>query len=202
MAEEKKSNGTNTAPAAQSFEKRPHFKPRHKSGPRVEKEKDEFQQRMVDLARVTRVMAGGKRMKFRACMVVGDANGRVGIAVAKGMDVSAAITKAVVKAKKAIINVPIVDGAIPHAIEVKFKAARVILKPAKKGSGIKAGGVVRIVLELAGAKDVVAKILGGNNKINNVKATIKALSSFKTRTKLKTVVAATKVETVQTNDKK
>lgn len=202
MAEEKKLNETGNTPAT-GTERKPHFKPRQKSGPRFEKEKEEFQQRMVDLARVTRVMAGGKRMKFRACMVIGDGKGRVGIAVAKGMDVSGAISKAVVKAKKQIIHVPVVDGAIPHVIEVKYKAAKVILKPAKKGSGIKAGGVVRIVLELSGVKDVVAKILGGNNKINNVKATIKALSSFKTRTKIKAVVAQnTSEQAAKTNDKK
>lgn len=139
---------------------------------------DEFEQKIVDLARVTRVMAGGKRMKFRACMIVGDKNGRVGVGLAKGIDVSMAIAKSVTKAKKHLIHVPIIGGTIPHDVKVKYGSARLIIKPAKVGSGIKAGGVVRIVLELAGVRDVVAKILGTNNKVNNAEATILALSSF------------------------
>jgi small subunit ribosomal protein S5 len=134
---------------------------------------------MVDLARVTRVMAGGKRMKFRACMVVGDGKGQVGMAVAKGADVADAINKSVGKAKKHLIKVPIIDGTLPHEINLKFKAARLMMKPAKKGNGIKAGGVLRTVLDLAGVKDATAKILGSNNKVNNVTAAIKALNSFK-----------------------
>ncbi|MBT6691286.1 30S ribosomal protein S5 [Candidatus Parcubacteria bacterium] len=139
---------------------------------------DDFEQKIVDLARVTRVMAGGKRMKFRACMVVGDKKGRVGIGLAKGVDVAMAISKSVSKAKKKTILVPIIDGTIPHEVNVKFKAARIMMKPARKGSGIKAGGVMRIILELAGVKDVVAKILGTNNKVNNAKAVLKALEGF------------------------
>ncbi|MCB9802513.1 30S ribosomal protein S5 [Candidatus Nomurabacteria bacterium] len=195
MAEEKTTK-ENIAPAAtkQSFEKKPNFRGRRRQDSRQEREKDEFQQKMVDLARVTRVMAGGKRMKFRACMVVGDGKGKVGMAVAKGADVSSAINKAVTKAKKALITVQIVDGTIPHEINIKFKAARLMLKPAKKGNGIKAGGVVRVVLELAGVKDAVAKILGTNNKVNNVKATVQALNSFKTRTKMKTVLKKSETE--------
>lgn len=143
-----------------------------------QKPADDLEQKIVDLARVTRVMAGGKRMKFRACMIVGDKKSKVGIGIAKGADVSMAITKSVTKAKKKFINVPIIDGTIPHQVNVKLGSAKILIKPARKGSGIKAGGVVRIVLELAGVKDVVAKILGANNKVNNAKATIKALSSF------------------------
>ncbi len=145
---------------------------------RADKPSDEFEQKIVDLARVTRVMAGGKRMKFRACMVIGDKNGRVGVGLAKGADVSMAISKSVTKAKKNIVSVPLVDGTIPHEVYIKNKSARIMLRPAKKGSGIKAGGVVRIVLELAGIRDVVAKIFGASNKINNANATILALTSF------------------------
>ena len=145
---------------------------------RSDRPAEEFEQKIVDLARVTRVMAGGKRMKFRACMIIGDKKGRVGIGIAKGVDVSQAISKAVVKAKKNLVHVPIVGGTVPHQIAVKFKSAKVMIRPAKQGSGIKAGGVLRIILELAGVKDVVAKILGSNNKINNAKAAVDALSSF------------------------
>ncbi|PLX26368.1 30S ribosomal protein S5 [Candidatus Parcubacteria bacterium] len=144
----------------------------------MERPKDDFEQKMVDLARVTRVMAGGKRMKFRACMVIGDKKGKVGVGIAKGVDVAMAIQKAVAKARKNIINVPIIDGTIPHEINIKEKSSRLMMKPGRKGSGIKAGGVMRIVFELAGVKDVVGKILGTNNKINNTKTALLALGSF------------------------
>ncbi len=140
---------------------------------------EEFEQKIIDLARVTRVMAGGKRMSFRACVAIGDGKGRVGIAVAKGSDVSIAISKAVNRAKKKLIKVPIVNETIPHQIRTKLGAAKILLKPAPKGTGIKAGGAVRVILELAGVPNVVGKILGTPNKLNNVRAAIKALSSFK-----------------------
>lgn len=143
-----------------------------------EKPKDDFDQRVLDLARVTRVMAGGKRMKFRATMVIGDRKGKVGIGIAKGADVSMAISKAVAKAKKNLIEVPIVNGTVPHEVRVSDHSAKLIIRPARSGNGIKAGGVMRVVFDLAGIKDVVAKILGTTNKVNNAKATIKALNSF------------------------
>ena len=139
----------------------------------------EFDQQIIDIARVTRVMAGGKRMRFRACVVIGDRKGRVGTAVAKGADVTLAVNKAVTKAKKDLVNVPIINETIPHRVDVKFGAAKILIKPAPKGTGIIAGGAVRVVLDLAGVSNVVAKILGTNNKINNVKATIKALQMLK-----------------------
>jgi len=139
----------------------------------------EFEQRVIDLARVTRVMAGGKRMRFRACVVVGDRQGRAGWAIAKGADVTIAVNKAVTKAKKRIIKLSIINGTIPHQTLAKFKAAKVFLRPAKKGSGVIAGGAVRAVLELAGYQDINSKILGSDNKINNVQATFKALSQLK-----------------------
>jgi small subunit ribosomal protein S5 len=113
-------------------------------------------------------------------MVIGDRKGKVGVGLAKGSDVSIAIGKAIAKAKKNIVNVPIIDGTIPHRVEIKNKASRLLIKPAKKGSGLKAGGVLRIILELVGIKDVVAKIIGTNNKVNNAKTAIKVLTSFKT----------------------
>ncbi len=142
-------------------------------------EEKDFDQAMIDIARVTRVMAGGKRMRFRACIVVGDRKGRVGMAVAKGADVTLAVNKAVTKAKKNMITVPIINQTIPHRVDVKSGAARVMLKPAPKGTGIIAGGAVRAVLDIAGVTNVVAKILGSSNKINNVNATLKALQSLK-----------------------
>lgn len=144
------------------------------------KAQSEFEQRIVDLARVTRVMAGGKRLRFRASVALGDKKGRVGWAVAKGTDVAIAVNKAVNKAKKRIFKVRLVNNTIPHQIEKKFKAARVLLKPAKEGTGIIAGGAVRTILELAGIPNIYGKILGRtNNKINNITATFEALKSLK-----------------------
>ena len=136
-------------------------------------------QALIDLARVTRVMRGGKRMRFRACVVIGDRKGKVGYAVMKGNDVQAAINKAVTKAKKHLITVPIVDGTIPHSVEKVATSARVLLRPAPKGRGVIAGGAIRPVLELSGIQNVVSKMLGSSNKVNNVRATIKALESLK-----------------------
>ncbi len=159
--------------------KKPVFKRERKrsSGGRSVGEQ-EFEQKIIDLARVTRVMAGGKRLRFRACVAIGDRKGRVAIGLAKGQDVTLAISKAVAKAKKNIIKISFINETIPFEVKEKFKAAKVLLKPTKKGRGIIAGGAVRVVLELAGVPNVVAKILGTNNQMTNVKATIKALKKF------------------------
>lgn len=156
-------------------------KPESRRGRPREKriEEREFDQRILDLARVTRVTKGGKRMRFRACVVIGDKKGRVAQSVAKGMDVADAVNKAVSRAKKKMIRVPIVKGTLPHAVQIKFGAAQVLLKPAPEGTGVRAGGAVRVVLELAGVPNATAKMLGSKNKINNAKATIKALSLMK-----------------------
>lgn len=151
-------------------------KNRHQEG----RGEPEFEQQIVDIARVTRVMAGGKRMRFRACVVIGDKKGMVGYGLAKGADVTMAITKAVNIAKKQMIRVPLNDaGTIPHAIHEKFGSAKIFLKPAPQGTGIIAGGAMRLVLEVAGVTNVVGKILGSSNKVNNVKATLKAIENFK-----------------------
>lgn len=140
---------------------------------------EEFEQKMIDIARVTRVMAGGKRMRFRACVAIGNKKGRVAIGLAKGADVTLAVTKAVNKAKKNFIDIPIVNETIPHEVYQKLGAARILFRPAKKGRGIIAGGAVRILLELSGIKNVTSKILGTGNKVNNVKCAIAALKSLK-----------------------
>lgn len=140
---------------------------------------DEFEQRIVDIARVTRVMAGGKRMRFRACVAIGDKNGKVAIGLAKGADVTMAIAKAVTNAKKEMIDVPTFNDTIPHQVTCKVGAAVVMIKPAAKGRGVIAGGAARIILELAGIKNITSKILGTNNKINVSRCTIEALKSLK-----------------------
>ncbi len=149
-----------------------------RGGPREPKE---FEQKTIDLARVTRVVAGGKRMRFRATVAIGDLKGRVGIGIAKGADVSIAVQKAVTAAKKHLIRVPLVDETIPHAILIKYKSARILLKPAPKGTGVIAGGPMRAVMELAGVKNIVGKILGSPNKINNLYALMTALERLRTR---------------------
>lgn len=146
---------------------------------REKREESEFDQQLVDIARVTRVVAGGKRMRFRACLVVGDHRGRVGIGLAKGKDVPVAIQKAYRKAEKNVMRVNITDGTIPHEVTGKWGAARVFLKPAPAGTGVIAGGSCRIVLNMAGIHNVVAKMLGANNKVNNIQATLLALGKLK-----------------------
>ncbi|MBL7022155.1 30S ribosomal protein S5 [Patescibacteria group bacterium] len=152
-----------------------------KRKPFREREKDEFDQRIVDLRRVTRVMAGGKRMRFRACIVIGDGKGQIGYGLAKGKDVAIAVNKAVAQAKNSLLKLDIVDGTIAHQVNKKFKAAQVVFRPAPDGTGIIAGGAVRAVLELSGIKNVSAKILGSNNKVNIVKSVFAALSDLKKR---------------------
>lgn len=142
--------------------------------------KEEFEAKLLDLARVTHVRAGGKRFRFRATVVVGNKAGKVGLGVAKGRDVSQAIEKATRLAKKHVIEVPIVEDTIPHRVEAKFGAAKVLLKPQRKGMGLVAGGTIRTICTLAGIKSISSKKLGKTgNKINNARATLKALSQLK-----------------------
>ncbi|MFH1315109.1 MAG: 30S ribosomal protein S5 [Candidatus Uhrbacteria bacterium] len=153
-------------------------KPRGK-GRRMKREPKEFEQKILDLSRVTRVTAGGKRLRFRACLVIGDQKGRVGLGLAKGADVAIAVDKAFRQAKKNIVEIPFIDGTIPHAINMKYGAAKILLKPAPRGTGLKAGGAVRVLLELAGVQNAVSKILGSSNKINIAKATMEALRELR-----------------------
>ncbi len=144
-----------------------------------ERDPREFEQKTLELARVTRVTKGGKRMRFRATVIVGDKKGRVGFGVAKGADVSMALDKAARQAKKRLITIPLIKETIPHVVAAKFGAGDVLIKPAPQGTGLKCGGPVRVVLELAGVPNAVSKVLGGKNKINNVKAAFSALSMLR-----------------------
>ena len=145
------------------------------------KVKEEFKERVLDMRRVTRVVAGGKRFRFRCTIVLGDEKGRVGIGVAKGLDVQQAIAKAKADAKKNMIMVNLKDGrTIAHQVMSKYSAANVLLKPASQGHGLRAGGAVRFVLSFAGIKDATSKILGRTpNKLTNAMATIEALKKLK-----------------------
>lgn len=135
----------------------------------------EFVEEVVQVNRVSKKTKGGNQIRFSVLVVVGDKKGRVGAGVAKAPDVVSGIRKAIAYAKKRLVTVPMKNTTIPYEINIKYGAARVMLKPAPAGSGIIAGGPVRAVLEASGIRDVVAKMLGTNNKISNVYATIEAL---------------------------
>lgn len=148
---------------------------------KIEKEKSEYDQKVLDVARVTRVVAGGRRFSFRAVVVLGNKKGKVGVGIAKGLDVSQAVEKGAADAKKHMLVLPLKEGTIPHEVSAKYAAARVLLKPAPTGKGLVAGGAVRIICELAGIKNISAKILSkSTNKLNNARATLEALKKLKT----------------------
>ncbi len=141
----------------------------------VEQQK-EFDEKVIAIDRVARVVKGGRRFRFRATVVIGDGKGRVGLGVGKGSEVLTSITKAVARAKNQMITVPLEGTTIPHDIEVRFAGAQVLLKPASEGTGVIAGGAVRNVVEAAGVRNILTKSLGSTNKVNNAYATMLALS--------------------------
>lgn len=145
------------------------------------KEKEaEFESKLLDVARTTRVTGGGKRLSFRALIVIGNRKGKVGLGLGKANDVSTAIEKATRQAKKNILEIALRNGTIPHRTEAKYAAARVLLKPSFAGKGIVAGGAVRIICDFAGIKNITAKLLSRTkNKVNIAKATILALSTLR-----------------------
>lgn len=141
-------------------------------------EEKQFDERVVHIDRVARVVKGGRRFRFRALVVVGDHKGKVGIGIAKGADVTAAVTKAVDVAKKHFVNIHIINGTVAHESEVKVGGARILIKPAAPGTGLIAGGVVRTVLEVTGISNALSKSLGSTNKINTAYATLAALQAI------------------------
>jgi small subunit ribosomal protein S5 len=156
-----------------------------KGGRTREVVKREFDQKVVEIKRVTRVVAGGKRMRFRALVVIGDKKGKVGMGLRKGVDVAEAVNKAVSAAKKNMVTVPIVEGTIPHEVNLKYKASKILLLPARPGTGIIAGGALRSVLDLAGIHNVMSKMFGSSNKVNNVKAVFEAFKKMKSKEELR-----------------
>jgi small subunit ribosomal protein S5 len=154
-------------------------KPASQQGGFRKKEVKEFEEEVVQIDRVTRVVKGGRKMRFRATVVVGNRRGKVGIGIGKSVEVTGAIQKGIAQAKKDMLDVKMDGSTIPHDIKIKFKAARILLMPAVPGTGLIAGGTVRKVLELAGIKDILSKCFGTTNKVNNTKATFKALQLLK-----------------------
>lgn len=147
----------------------------------MDRDRDEFKDRVLDMRRVTRVMAGGKRFSFRATVAIGDMKGKVGVGIGKGADVQQAIAKAKADAKKNLLTLNLKDDrTIHHEVMAKYSAARVLVKPAKEGHGLKAGGAARVVLNLAGVKDATAKCVSRTpNKLTNALATMEALRQIK-----------------------
>jgi small subunit ribosomal protein S5 len=138
-----------------------------------------LEEKMLGIDRVTKVVKGGRHLRFRALVVVGDGQGHVGFGLAKAAGIPDAVRKAGAMAKKELIQVPIKDGTIPHEILAKFGASKILLKPAAPGTGLIVGSTARAVLELAGIKDVLGKSLGGRSKINVARATILALANLR-----------------------
>lgn len=142
------------------------------------REKKEYDEEVIQIDRVTRVVKGGRRLRFRATVVIGNKKGKVGMGVGKSSEVTGAIQKAIAQAKKTLIQVPMAGQTIPHKVQVKFKAARLLLMPACPGTGIIAGGPLRKIVELAGIHDIMAKSMGTNNRVSNTQAGIIALSKL------------------------
>ncbi len=152
----------------------------------------QFDERMVNIDRVARVVKGGRRFRFRALVVVGDHKGKIGVGTSKGADVTAAIQKATEVAKKNMVTISLHNDTIPHETEAKVAGAKILVKPASPGTGLIAGGVVRTVLEVAGIKNALSKSLGSSNKINVAYATVKALQLVEPKTNWVTTIATKK----------
>ncbi|MGE3726608.1 MAG: 30S ribosomal protein S5 [Candidatus Sericytochromatia bacterium] len=140
----------------------------------------QWTEKVVQVRRVTKVVKGGKRLSFRVITIVGDGEGKVGVGVGKSSDVVGAIQKGMSDARKNLIDVPIVDTTIPHPVTSRFGSASVLVKPARQGTGVIAGGAVRIVLEAAGIKNATAKCLGSKSPLNNARAAVQALQELRT----------------------
>jgi small subunit ribosomal protein S5 len=138
----------------------------------------EYEENVVEIKRISKKTKGGNQIRFSALVVVGDKKGKVGVSLSKAPDVRNAIMKSIAAAKRRLVKIPLKGTTLPFSVEEKFSAAKIILKPAPPGSGIIAGGPMRVVLEAAGVKDAVGKILGTKNKASNVYATLKALETI------------------------
>ena len=169
---------------------------------RMMNDEKQFDERVVNIDRVARVVKGGRRFRFRALVVVGDHKGSVGIGVSKGADVTTAITKAVDVAKKNMIKISLYKHTIPHEVEAKVSGANVLIKPASPGTGIIAGGAVRVVLEVAGVNDVLSKSLGSSNKVNISYAVLEALKQLRPKSEWVTTTEKSQSKTKKPSSSK
>lgn len=165
-------------------------------------EEKQFDERVINVNRVARVVKGGRRFRFQALVVVGDRKNKVGIGLSKGADVQAAVTKATDVAKKNMVSVNLYKGTLPHDAQAKIGGADILIKPAAPGTGLIAGGVVRTVLEVAGVQNVLSKSLGSTNKINTAYATVAALQQLAPRKDWITAKALNKTERQESRDKR
>ncbi len=152
---------------------------KHNIKTRARKEPKEFEEEVLQIDRVTRVVKGGRRLRFRATVIVGNKKGKVNIGIGKSSEVATAIQKGIAKAKKNMIEVPMVNDTIPHDIKIKYKSCEILMMPASKGTGIVAGGSMRKILNICGVKNVLGKTFRSNNRIINAQTTIKALKLLK-----------------------
>lgn len=157
----------------------PDRKRNDRRGGRGQREPSEFSETTLSLDRVTRVVKGGRRMRFRAVVVIGNRKGKVGMGTGKATEVQVAIKKAASAARRAMMRIPLKEGTIPHSVEVKFKAARIRIMPAMPGTGVIAGGALRVILDHAGVKNCLSKRFGSRNKLVNAQATMLALKKLR-----------------------
>lgn len=158
--------------------------------------KDDMDSKLLDLSRVSHTRAGGRRLRFRAIVISGNKAGKVGLGVAAGLDVAQAVEKATILSKKNMLTVPVVNGTVSHETIAKVGPAQIVIKPQRKGRGLMAGGVVRLICQLAGIKDISSKMLGTTkNKLNNARATMKAFEYLKEQSIKKPQVASTESKT-------
>jgi len=170
--------------------------------PSREKEAKEFDEEVLQIDRVTRVVKGGRRLRFRCLVAIGDRKGRVGIGIGKATEVVNGIKKAIAKAKKSLIKVPITDtDSIPHSVQIKYKSAKLFVMPAAPGTGVIAGGALRKILSLSGVKNVLSKNHGSNNKVVTAQASILALQKLRPAKKARKADSPEKVQTEHDEEK-
>jgi small subunit ribosomal protein S5 len=187
---------TSEAPRAREDRKGGDRKPRSRDRGGMREEEKEFREEMIAIDRVTRVTAGGRQLRFRASIVIGDGKGRIGLGIGKSGEVQGAIEKAIRDAKKNLVTFPIVNGTIPHDVVVNFKSSSLFLHPAHPGTGIIAGGSVRKMLAVSGITDIIAKQHGAPNGITNARVAMKALSALKPLSQVRSFAKAKTTETV------
>lgn len=177
VATENKQEKKERAEKQERQERKPRRDSNRNQAPR---EQDEFDKKMVAVNRISKTVKGGRKMRFNALVCVGNHNGKVGIGMGKATEVSLAIEKATVAAKKHVIDVAMNGTTIPHEVDGIFETTKIIMMPSKEGNGVIAGGAVRDVVELAGIRDITTKLYGSNNPVNCVKATFEGLKALKT----------------------